>query len=278
MSAQDPFEPDQRDAIRSTDELLDRIGARAPTPEDLDDPTVAALALMAAEIDLDAVPLESTRGTLAQALQSGLRRASAPASGGEAYRMLDLHDDAAPEAVDVLAAYLPSASTSGWSRDDDPLRGPRRGGRRPEHAAVAMAPPRSLPRVAPPGRPGRPGSRPAGRGDRRLRPLTAVVAALAAIILGSGVTAVVTGGRSVNPLTGVQQVFAELTNGRTVDQQELYDADLRRIEAARSYAQQANQPEAVHQLNRVATDSLSAEDRDYILGQVKQVLGLLGSR
>jgi hypothetical protein len=171
------------------------------------------------------------------------------------------------------------ATASASSHDVDSLRGPRRPGRRPEHAAVAMAPPRSLPRVAArPGHPGRPGTRPEGRAPRRLRPLTAVVAVVAAIILGSGVTAAVTGGHSVNPLTGLQQVMAELSNGRTVDQQALYVADLQRIDAARSSAQQGNRPEAIRQLNGVATADLSPEDRDHILAQVKQVLGLLGDR
>jgi hypothetical protein len=281
MTTQDPFEAGQHEALRSTDELLDRIGARTPTPEDLDDPVAAALALMAAEIDLDAVPVESTRAALEQALpqrQLGPNLASS-AAAREPRRALDLRDDGDPEVVGVGGSHLPHLTApTGRSRDVDAFRGPRRSGRRPEHAAVAMAPPRSLPRVA--ARPGHPGAgtRPEGRRPRRLRPLTALVAAVAAIILGSGVTAAVTGGRSVNPLTGLQQVMAELSNGRTVDQQHQYDADLQRIDAARVYARQGNRPEAIRQLTRVATADLPREDRDQILAQVKQVLRLLGDQ
>ena len=276
MTADDPYDADQQDALRSTDELLDRIGARTPTPEDLSDPVVAALALVAAEIDLDAVPVESSRGALEQAfpdLLLGVCRA--PASVDRSGRVLDVRNERDAEVVDALASRLPSLSTGrGWSRNDDLPRGARRSARRPEHAAVAMAPPRSLPRVAPPPGRARAGSRPEGRPARRLRPLTAVVVAVAAIILGSGVTAAVTGGRSINPMT----VVAQLTDGRTADQQQLYEADLRRINAARSYVQQGKRSEAVHQLNRVSVDGLSEDDTRLILARVKQVLGLLGSR
>jgi hypothetical protein len=281
MSQLDPFEAGQREAIRSTDELLDRIGARAPTPEDLDDPLVAALALMAAEIDLDAVPVESTRGALDRALPGfrlGLGRApGAPAAAEEAAAVLDLRNARDREAVDVLGSG-PAAAGTRWSRNDA-SRGPRRSGRHPEHAAVAMAPPRSLPRVAsPPGRPGGQGTRPDGRRERRLRPLTAVAVAIAAIVLGGGVTAAVTGGRYVNPLTGLPLVVAELTNGRTLDQQQLFDADVRRIDVARSSARQGDQAGAMHQLNRVRTDGLSDEDNKHIVRLEQEVLKLLGDR
>jgi hypothetical protein len=45
--------------------------------------------------------------------------------------------------------------------------------------------------------------------------MVAVAVAVTAIVLGSGVSAAITGGRSVNPLDGVQQVVAQLTGGRT---------------------------------------------------------------
>ncbi len=48
--------------------------------------------------------------------------------------------------------------------------------------------------------------------------MMAVAVAVAAIMLGSGVSAAITGGRSVNPLDGVQQVVAGLTHGRTQEQ------------------------------------------------------------
>jgi hypothetical protein len=94
--------------------------------------------------------------------------------------------------------------------------------RQPEPAGlpVAMAPPRSLSRMPAPGGPG--GTRPPGdrreRRERRMRPMLAVAVAVAAIVLGSSVSAALTGGRSVNPLDGVQQVVAGLTHGRTQEQ------------------------------------------------------------
>jgi hypothetical protein len=293
MSTQDPFEARQREALAASDALLDRIGARAPTPEDLDDPIVAALALIAAEIDLDAVPVESTkaRAALERVLPQLRSQSSAnrrmqwhgiPAAGSKDDRHLvvelrEVYRDA--EHDDVAGTYRPAAAGGEWPGDEDPGRGPRRPGRRPEHAAVALAPPRSLPRFTPPpGRAGRSRTRPDGRPEYRLRPLTAVVAAVAAVVLGSGVSAVVTGGRSVNPVTGVQQVVAQLTNGRTADQQDLYDEDMQRIEAAQERLQEGDGPEAVRELGRITTAGLSSEDTDRVLVQVKQVLRRVGDR
>ena len=51
-----------------------------------------------------------------------------------------------------------------------------------------------------------------------MRPMLVVAVAVAAIVLGSSVSAALTGGRSVNPLDGVQQVVAGLTHGRTQEQ------------------------------------------------------------
>jgi hypothetical protein len=51
-----------------------------------------------------------------------------------------------------------------------------------------------------------------------MRPVVVVVVAVAAIVLGSGVSAALTGGRSVNPLDGVQQVVTKLTGERTQEQ------------------------------------------------------------
>jgi hypothetical protein len=246
MTMQDPFESGQREALQETDALLDRMGARAPFPEDLDDPVVASLALMAAQVDVDAVPIERTRAAVEQAMPEV---------------WADDRGPAVPEA-DLLVL-----AGSGWSREElwsRGPRGPRRGGRHPEHAAVAMAPPRSLP---PPGWPGEP-----RRPERRLRPLTAVVVAVAAIILGIGVSAAVTGGRSINPVTGLEQVVAQLTNGRTAEQQELYDANEQRIDAATGYVRDGKWADAVHQLNRINTGPLPSEDADHIAAQVRELL------
>jgi hypothetical protein len=291
MSTEDPFEAGQREALGWTDALLDRIGARSPTPEDLDDRVVAALALLAAEIDLDAVPVESTRAALERALPELLTHSSAAGSSGpqgtpEAgsddgqHLVLDLRDlYRETQLAGVGGEYRARVTAGPWLAEEDSVRGPRRHGRRPEHAAVALAPPRSLPRfTSPPGRPGRSRTRPDGRPQFRLRPLTAVVVAVAAIILGSGVSAALTGGRSVNPLTGVQQVVDELTSGRTPEQQDLYDADLQHIAAAQTRMEEGDRPQAVRELNRINTAGLSSEDAGHILTKLKQILFHLGDR
>jgi hypothetical protein len=291
MSSEDPLEAGQREALRSTDALLDRIGARAPAPEDLDDRVVAALALMAAQIDLDAVPVESTKAALERILpelrthSSATRWSSQPGtsavgSNDDEHLVLSLRDlDRDAELVGVSGGYR-ARVTAGPSSlaEEDSARGVRRHGRRPEHAAVALAPPRSLPRVAPPGRPGRAGVRPDGRPASRLRPLTALVVAVAAVVLGSGVSAAMTGGRSVNPLTGVQQVVDELTSGRSPEQQDLYDADLEHLAAAQARMEEGDRPQAVRELNRITTVGLSSEDAGRILAKVKQILFRLGGR
>jgi len=118
------------------------------------------------------------------------------------------------------------------------LRRPQRPARQPERTGppVAMAPPRSLPRMpAPPSGPT--GSRaPRGRRDRTMRPMMALAVAVMAIVLGSGVSAALTGGRSVNPLDGIQRVVAELTHGRTQEQLAAYEDVKRHVEAAQKAA------------------------------------------
>ena len=127
--SEDPFDARPTAELLATDALLDRIGARAPTPDDLDDPLVAALALMAAEIDLEAVPVERTRAAVSDVLPEGGDAAvRAPRSDGPAGVVIDLRD------IDPLP---PSGH--------DQLRRPRRAQRpvEPAVAASAMAPPRS---------------------------------------------------------------------------------------------------------------------------------------
>jgi len=227
MSASDdPFDARPTSELLATDALLDRVGARAPTPDDLDDPLVAALALMAAEIDLDPVPVEDTRAALAR-VHPDPAPTDPPLAGDRSGVVIDLRD------VDPLQPA---------GRDE--LRGPRRRPRpvEPAAASVAMAPPRSLPRMPAPG--GAPGGsrRPEGRRQRKLRPMVAVAVAVTAIVLGSGVSAAVTGGRSVNPLDGVQQVVAKLTGGRTEDQQAAFQKALEHLRSADAAAQ-AREPE-----------------------------------
>jgi hypothetical protein len=265
----DPYEAGQREALQATDALLDRIGSRAPTPEDLDDPLVAALALMAAGIDLDAVPVEVTRAVVERDL-ADLRLAGPTPSGrvGEPVvdertgLVLDLRDAPAPtgdsDAGAARRGRLARAAAALRPADDD--RSLRRGSPGPgTPAPAAIAPPRSLPRSGSP-----PGGRTEGRRRRRLNPAAAFVAVIAALVLGTGVSAVVTGGRSVNPLTGLQQVVAQLTGGRTAEQHELYakaDRDLKQAQAALVSGDRAGARSWLKQYDALRLDVLTDEDK-----------------
>ena len=201
----DPFEPRPTPEMLATDGLLDRVGARAPTPDDLDDPLIAALALMAGEIDLDTPSAEDTRAALARAVPD--LPVSPAASDGlprdeSTGLVIDLRDVAAGRAGERNEV----GRSQRRPREPEPVGPP-----------VAMAPPRSLSRMPAPGGPV--GTRPAReRRERRMRPMLAVAVAVAAIVLGSSVSAALTGGRSVNPLDGIQQVVTKVTGGRTQEQ------------------------------------------------------------
>jgi hypothetical protein len=260
----DPYEAGQREALQATDALLDRIGSRMPTPEDLDDPLVAALALMAAEIDLDAVPVEVTRAAVERDLPD-LRLAGSQAPSGNPDAVvdertglvLDLRD--VPGSADEPEEAGPA--TVGVTREDRGARRLRRGS--PYSGAPvpgAIAPPRSLPRSS-----SRPGGRPEGRRTRRLNPAAAFLVVIAALVLGIGVSAAVTGGRSVNPLTGLQQVVAQLTGGRTVEQQELYakaDRDLKQAQAALERNDLADARSWVRQYDALKLTVLTDDDKN----------------
>ena len=273
----DPFEAGQREALRATDALLDRIGSRAPTPEDLDDPLVAALALMAAEIDLDGVPVELTRAALEQHL-GDLDLAGPPRSIGvphavadePAALVIDLRDVPAaaadPTARERMRRRPPGAAPAHAAAHDGELRHPRRTGRSERAAATGpIAPPRSLPRT-------RPGTvRPEGRRERRLTPGTAFVAVIAALVLGIGVSAAVTGGRSVNPLTGLQQVVAQLTGGRTAEQSVLFDTAQADLDAAAGAVDRGDSAQArAHLRDYLALDlsMLTTDDQHKLAGRL----------
>jgi hypothetical protein len=258
----DPYESGQREALQATDALLDRIGSRVPTPEDLDDPLVAALALMAAEIDLDAVPVDVTRAVVERDLADVRLAGPQPPSGNpdavvdeRTGLVLDLRDvrGFADDAAAGAAVPPPTG-------DDRSQRRPRRGSSRPAAPAPgAIAPPRSLPRSS-----SRPGGRTEGRRPRRLNPAAAFLVVVAALVLGIGVSAAVTGGRSVNPLTGLQQVVAQLTGGRTVEQQDLYakaDRDLKQAQAALDQGDPAGARSAVKEYDALKLTVLTDEDK-----------------
>jgi hypothetical protein len=288
----DPFEEGQREALCASDALLDRIGSRAPNPDDLDDPLVAALALMAAEIDLDGVPVDLTRAAVERHLtERHLTELHLAGSGqpeplpgdgvvdertGLVLNLRGAGDEAPGEA---LRRRLPrtAAATGAAENDDTRLRRPRLSRRPSAFAApTAIAPPRSLPRSTPSSRPE--AARPDGRRGRRLRPMTAIVVAVAAIVLGTGVSAAVTGGRSVNPLTGLQQVMAGLTGGRTDEQNRTYQADLGLLQAARAAAEAGDVTQARSQLKRLDLDGLSSEDAQELRHRMAEVSALLRPR
>ncbi len=110
------------DLLRSTDELLDRLGRREVLQDDLDDPVIAALAMLAGDIDadLDAHPAE---GMLA-ALYEGTAGAA-----GDAWVQDDSPwVDGRVRADDpLLAGGQPFASDSPFGDDrpfsDDPVPG-----------------------------------------------------------------------------------------------------------------------------------------------------------
>lgn len=251
----DPYEAGQREALRATDALLDRIGSRVPTPEDLDDPLVAALALMAAEIDLDAVPVEVTRASVEGGLADLRLAGPQPQSG---------HPDAVVDERTGLVLDLRNVPASSGDADAGTARrrlarkaaGPRRP-RPGTTAPAAIAPPRSLPRSS-----SRPGGRTEERRRRRLTPAAAFVAVIAALGLSIGVSAAVTG--SANPVTGLQQVVAHLTGGRTTEQQELYakaEHDLKQAQAALDARDGAAARSWLKQYDALRKDVLTSEDQ-----------------
>jgi hypothetical protein len=264
----EPIDTHGIEELAATDALLDRVGARLPSAADLDDPLVAALALMAAEIDLDAVPLDETRSALAAAAPDVGMRPGAPQTHDEGTGLvIDLRG--AGGVPDPGPAQVREHSAVGG---DVPLRRPSGRGRRPEPGPTAMAPPRSLsrrPSTRPgEGRPGQAGraGRPSGPGqpgerrERKLRPMTAVAVAIAAIVLGSGVSAALTGGRSVNPLTGIQQVVSVITGHRTQAQLAAYQAAQRQLAAAGKEVAAGHVEKAQALLDAIDTTDLRPED------------------
>ena len=271
MSAgKEPFDTHDIEELAATDALLDRVGARSPSAADLDDPLVAALALMAAEIDLDAVPVDETRSALAGPAPDVVMPPGATRPHDEGTGLvIDLRGASGVHAPGPAPVRAHSAVGG-----PDPLRRPRGRGRRPEPGATAMAPPRSLsrrPSTGPgdgrPGQAGRPGQ-PGERRERKLRPMTAVAVAIAAIVLGSGVSAAVTGGRSVNPLTGIQQVVSVITGHRTQAQLAAYQAAQRQLAAASKAVGAGQNAVARELLDQIDTADLRPEDAQSVQARI----------
>jgi hypothetical protein len=81
--------------------------------------------------------------------------------------------------------------------------------------------------------------------------MVAVAVAITALVLGSGASAAITGGRSVNPLDGIQQVVAELTGGRTEEQLAAYNEAKQHIAEAKSYARADEVAKAREELDKI---------------------------
>ncbi|MFN8079553.1 MAG: hypothetical protein U0Q19_08300 [Kineosporiaceae bacterium] len=169
-----------------TDELLDRIGRRQPTAGDLDDPVLASLAVLAADVDLNPAPVERTRRA---ALHHGLwppdvRRPTAEV----AHR--DLPDPAVPATRPITLPRL-------RPEDDVPVASP----------SVLIAAQRTGPGV---------GTRRAERSQgsaRRpasMRLVPGLVAAGAALVLSMTAAAALTRGESVNPAAALVHVVRGL--------------------------------------------------------------------
>ncbi len=170
--------PVDLELLQETDALLDRLGARTPTPDDLDDPIAAALAVFAAGIDLDPVPVARTRRALSA--DGGLLAAPHPSPPAAAALAVDRE----------LPTLLPAVAHGPTGSGADPTG----------HAAAVDA--RGFD-----GSGGEAGEVPASL-SLRLLPLLAVTGS--AVLLSMGAAAAVSGGQSVNPAQVVRFVVGQV--------------------------------------------------------------------
>ena len=146
--------------------LLDRLGDRTPYPDDLDDPLFAALAVLAADVDLDEVSPQRTRRTMTE---HGLWPPQMDTGTVSAGRLIEL-PPAGPN------ASVASGAQPGWT---------------PESRAQALAAEaraaqlRGIAAFADPGR------------TVGVRLVPALAAAGAALVLSMGAAAALTSGQSL---------------------------------------------------------------------------------
>lgn len=199
-----------------TDELLDRLAARAPRGVDLDDPVLASLAVLAGDVDLDPAPFEPTRRV---ARGYGLRVEDHPGLT----RLGPVALEPPTQPLSILAQEVEARPASGVPA----TLGPRRAARAREQAhdgrRTAGFPPVRVPEQP---------SRAAGRvwqsaetgpaGSRRrawrhprttIRTVPALAAAGAALVLSMSAAAALTSGESVNPATALAQVVRQISGG-----------------------------------------------------------------
>ena len=182
--------------LAETSALLDRLGGRRPTPDDLDDPVAAALAVFAADVDLAAVPVATTRRAAAAA---GLLPAA------------HVRPQVARTEVDWPWAQESAATRPMALPTDHPIDHPI--GHPFRQAGSAHADPEELPVLLSPSGYGFTG--PAQRSAQppvqmRLRALPVLAATASAVLLSMGAAAAVSGGRTVNPAQVVQGIVAQV--------------------------------------------------------------------
>jgi hypothetical protein len=97
------------------------------------------------------------------------------------------------------------------------------------------------------------------------------VVVVATIVLGSGVSAALTGGRSLNPLAGIQQVVAVVTGNRTAEQQQAYDTAQRQLRDARAAVHDRQYGQARTLLKSIDVKALTPDDAKAVGRQIAEV-------
>ena len=108
--------------------------------------------------------------------------------------------------------------------------------------------------------------------------MVALAVAASAMVLGSGVSAALTHGRSVNPLDGIEVVVAQLSGGRTPDQAAARKDASEALERADRYARKGQNDEARAELAQVEklVPKLSDDDRKAVRQRAADVKGRIG--
>jgi hypothetical protein len=110
-----------------------------------------------------------------------------------------------------------------------------------------------------------------------MRPVTVLVVAIAAIVLGSGVSAALTGGRTLNPLSGIQQVVEEITHGRTAEQAQAYQKAQDLLKQADAAAKGGDKALARELIGQIKLDALSPDDAKRVGAQIEAIRQRVGS-
>jgi hypothetical protein len=270
------------EALRRTDELLDRLGRREPGPRDLDDPVAAALAVLAGDVDLSPVPVRDTREGVAAAGAWPLpvARALEQAPGSPEPECAE----GGPRLVEI-GLTGPRSVPDGESNWADTCREPLR---RPQSQPQSQSRSRSQSQPQAPIQPHVPSrlrrsvarSRPQLDHPRvlRIRPSAGIGVAAALVLLGGGVSAAVTSD-SVNPLTGIATVLSHLTDGRSDAQRQAHAHLVARVNQAKEAARQGDTVAANKIISEVQgqLQNLSGGDQKKIQEQITEVEGSLAT-